>query len=82
MTTGRESRPEDRETVFLPYGRSASGSRAKSSIGLGLTVSRRLAELMDGSLEYVVGEGATFRLTLPRPAERPLAPDAVPSSGD
>jgi signal transduction histidine kinase len=30
-------------------------------------LSRRLAELMDGDLTYVEGDGATFRLSLPLP---------------
>ena len=34
---------------------------------LGLTLSRRLAELMDGSLTYVEGDGTTFRLVVPLP---------------
>jgi signal transduction histidine kinase len=57
----------DRERIFEPYGRSDSSRTVKASIGLGLALSRRLARLMDGSLTYVEGDGAIFRLSLPLP---------------
>jgi signal transduction histidine kinase len=58
----------DRERIFEPYGRAESSRTVKASVGLGLALSRRLAELMDGELSYVQGDGATFRLSLPIPA--------------
>jgi signal transduction histidine kinase len=57
----------DRERIFEPYGRAESSRTVKASVGLGLALSRRLAELMDGELTYVQGDGATFRLSLPLP---------------
>jgi two-component system sensor histidine kinase MtrB len=57
----------DRETIFEPYGRADSSRTVKTSVGLGLALSRRLARLMDGSLTYMEGDGATFRLSLPLP---------------
>ncbi len=57
----------DRERIFEPYGRAESSRTDKASVGLGLALSRRLARLMDGSLTYVEGDGATFRLSLPLP---------------
>jgi len=57
--------PEDRDAVFLPYGRASGVATHKASVGLGLALSRRLAGLMDGSLDYVEGDGGTFRLGLP-----------------
>ncbi len=58
---------QDHERVFEPYERSDSSRAVQSSVGLGLALSRRLAELMDGSLTYVEGDGATFRLSVPLP---------------
>lgn len=57
----------DREAIFEAYGRSQSGRSSKASVGLGLTLSKRLAELMDGRLEYLDGDGCTFRCAVPVP---------------
>lgn len=45
----------------------AGTTRAHGGSGLGLAISRRLASLMDGSLDAAstLGEGSVFRLTLP-----------------
>ncbi len=54
------------EVVFEPYGRASTESPSRMSVGLGLTVSRELAELMGGTLEYLREGGFTvFRLRLP-----------------
>jgi signal transduction histidine kinase len=63
----------DLEAVFEPYGRAASSRTVPGSVGLGLTLSKRLSELMGGSLSYVAGEGCTFRLTVPAAPEAPGA---------
>ncbi|MCP3994863.1 MAG: HAMP domain-containing histidine kinase [bacterium] len=59
--------PEGEEDeVFKAYGRSHLSASKPGSIGLGLTVSRYLAEAMEGSLEYQRVDGISrFDLTLP-----------------
>jgi signal transduction histidine kinase len=63
--------PAGRAVVFEPYGRSDKGEDSNVSVGLGLTVSRRLARHMGGDLTYDHdGHEAIFALTLaaaPRP---------------
>ena len=84
---------EDRDRVFEAYER--AHRRQPSGVGLGLTVSRKLAQMMGGELRYSYEDGwSTFELTLPvaeyhdpagtsmRPAgpRRPAAQDAGLSS--
>ena len=59
--------PELQEKIFEPYERGV-GNEAPSGLGLGLYISRELAEVHEGTLAVrsVVGEGAVFTLTLPR----------------
>src|SRR5690606_34074236 len=62
--------PEDVEAIFEAYVRSRAF--VPGSVGIGLAVSRKLAGLMGGTLEYRRHDGLTeFRLVLPRvsPAE-------------
>ena len=52
--------------LFEPFTHSAFPSRSPASIGLGLSISRRLARLMGGDLVYRYSDGeAIFELTLP-----------------
>lgn len=73
--------PEDQEKVFEEFVQLGQGQQAQGT-GLGLPISRRLAELLGGSLtlESVPGEGSTFRLVLPsadpKAADAPAAPFA------
>ncbi len=58
--------PEMASTMFEPYGRSRRDGGLTASVGLGLTVSRKLIELMGGTLEYRhTGEWSQFLVTLP-----------------
>lgn len=57
----------DRGQVFDPFVQSASRREVADSVGIGLHVSRQLAELMSGQLDYRFEEGwSRFALTLPR----------------
>ena len=58
--------PENlRQHIFEPYGRAHRNNGTTESVGLGLAVSRQLAELMGGTLDYHYEDGAVFRLMLP-----------------
>ncbi len=58
--------PEEWELIFDPYYRVGPTREVPGSFGLGLSVSRMLAWLMDGDLEYRVIEGrSAFELILP-----------------
>ncbi|MBI5547103.1 MAG: HAMP domain-containing histidine kinase [Deltaproteobacteria bacterium] len=61
--------PEDLERIFQPFQRSSFSKDAFPGVGLGLSVSRRLVEALDGRLEVesVLGRGSVFRVVLPLP---------------
>jgi signal transduction histidine kinase/putative methionine-R-sulfoxide reductase with GAF domain len=60
--------PESERAIFDAFQRAHERSTQPRSLGLGLTVSRRLARLMGGELEYRRMPSQTaFVLTLPRP---------------
>jgi signal transduction histidine kinase len=72
---GAGVRPDEADLIFERYYRSHASPTQPGSVGIGLAVSRQLAEMMGGKLEYLKGEGgARFSLTLP--AESPPTKDA------
>jgi PAS domain S-box-containing protein len=55
----------ERDLIFEPYQRAQNSVGLTASIGLGLTVSRKLADLMGGTLTYRFENGrSVFRLAL------------------
>jgi signal transduction histidine kinase len=68
---------DDLDRIFHPFVQVDAGyTRAHGGTGLGLTISRNLAQIMGGdiSVESVAGEGSRFTLWLP-------APDSCNSEG-
>lgn len=65
--------PEDRERIFQEFVQLGK-TQLQEGTGLGLPISKRLAELLDGSLtlDSEVGKGSTFRLVLPASAQARL----------
>ncbi len=57
---------KDHERIFEPYTRAHDRPGMTASVGLGLTVSRQLAELMEGTVVYSRESGlSVFRLKVP-----------------
>ncbi len=57
---------ESVEVIFQPFQRSTEGPVVSDSVGLGLPISRLIAEMMGGSLTHLRRDGRTvFRLELP-----------------
>jgi signal transduction histidine kinase len=59
--------PERRGDLFSPFSRLDADSKGIDGSGIGLAVSKRMVELMDGRIgvESTSGEGSTFWLELP-----------------
>jgi PAS domain S-box-containing protein len=69
VDTGIGISASDQKSVFDAFGQSAHPLTIdKSGAGLGLSICRRLAEVLGGKieLESAPGEGSTFKLTIPR----------------
>lgn len=85
---GTEIPPEDQERIFEAFQQSSGGEVVSESVGLGLPISRLLAEKMGGSLTYRWSNGrSAFILELPASAPKgslvavsQLIPHEVPSA--
>jgi len=66
--TGRGIPPNVLPHVFNRYYQAERGKRKAGGSGLGLTIVRQLVEAHDGtiSVESVIGQGTTFRFTIPQ----------------
>ncbi len=72
--------PEQMSALFTPYNRLGREQSGIEGTGIGLVISRRLAELMGGELgvSSVAGEGSVFTLSLPAAAGvAETAPDGL-----
>jgi signal transduction histidine kinase/CheY-like chemotaxis protein len=67
IDTGPGIAPQDRERIFEAFEQANGGeSGGQAGIGLGLTISRAIADILGGRLELVdgAGPGACFRVTM------------------
>lgn len=81
--TGRGFSKEEAELMFKPFSQiDGSSTRQHGGSGLGLVISRQLAELHGGKMEgkAIPGKGSTFTFTakfsLPMPEDGPNLPDS------
>src|SRR5262249_12278287 len=71
--------PELQERLFSPFDRLGAETRGIEGTGLGLVVSKRLAEAMGGTLDVVStpGQGSTFFVELATVQARPSKPECA-----
>jgi signal transduction histidine kinase len=68
---GAGLRVDDAARIFEPYYRASRETVQPGSVGLGLAVSRKLANLMAGDVTYQrVGDETVFELSLPNAVGR------------
>jgi CheY-like chemotaxis protein len=81
--TGRGIAPEHLDRVFTPFDRLGADLHEVEGTGIGLSLSKRLVDLMGGEIgvESTVGEGSVFWVRLSK-AESPLSPLPPVSAAD
>lgn len=69
--TGMGIRDEDKRILFNAFTRVGKDSRLRERTGLGLHLSRRLADALGGTItfESTLGKGSIFKLELPETGE-------------
>ena len=74
--TGPGIAPDRYEELFQPFSRLGAETTEIEGTGIGLTICKRLIELMDGtiSIESKLGEGSTFWIELPTSTSSSLPP--------
>ncbi len=67
IDTGVGIAPEELDIIFDAFVQAQAGKRSVSGTGLGLTISRKLLELMGGeiSVQSTIGQGTIFSFNLP-----------------
>jgi len=84
IDTGEGMTAEQLAQLFQPFNRLGRESGPVEGTGIGLVISRRLTELMGGTLyaRSTPGMGSTFTLELPRGASTPVRPPAAEEDSD
>ena len=82
--TGLGIPPERMNELFQPFSRLGATASSIEGTGIGLTITRRMVEAMNGSVdvESKVGEGSTFWVELPQAALMPVAGLEDEKNGD
>jgi signal transduction histidine kinase len=78
--TGIGMSPEDLPRVFQPFTQiDATSTRAKGGMGLGLSISQRMAHAIGGEVTVTseLGAGSTFMIRVPLRLERPATERAA-----
>ncbi len=81
--TGMGMSPAQLRELFQPFNRLGRERSSVEGTGIGLVISKRLVELMNGTLDVhsEVGKGSTFSLILPLAPVEPVGAEAAPPAG-